>query len=289
MNGEPDFLKDIVTRETGVYRYQAYLQAGTSVFPLEKPYTHYNICDPYYDLSYIVVGNGVYVDHKGNRWPYYPGCLMQRFPGLLSDTIYHPGNYIDKFIVLPPQFHDALKACHVAAALSPIVDVGLSAYFCHRFDDIAESLRRQPEERLHLSMAEIFEFACELLAAAGASRHSSLMERAAELLGKKPEAKLSMPGVAAALNMSYANFRRVFTEYYGVSPVKYRIRKKLEQAQKLLRSGGRTVKEVAELFGYADQYVFSKQFKAHVGINPHDFSRSPAGRPRGTASAAQDK
>jgi len=84
-----------------------------------------------------------------------------------------------------------------------------------------------------------------------------------------------MPGIAESVGMGYANFRRAFTEYFGMSPIQYQIRTRVEEARRLLHTGRRTIKEVSEMLGYADQYTFSKQFKKYAGVTPFDLARGP--------------
>ncbi len=67
--------------------------------------------------------------------------------------------------------------------------------------------------------------------------------------------------------MGYDRFRKTFREVVGLSPGEYRIRRRIQEASRLLRSGT-PVGEVAHRLGYADQFAFSKQFKSRTATAP---------------------
>ena len=78
---------------------------------------------------------------------------------------------------------------------------------------------------------------------------------------------LSLEEIAEKCDMNYHTFRRQFLKTYGISPGKYRIRKRIETASRMLEQGV-SVGEVSELMGYPDIYTFSHQFKMVKGISP---------------------
>ena len=58
--------------------------------------------------------------------------------------------------------------------------------------------------------------------------YRSEMEEAIRLLEKDFREKITLQQLADAAGMSRTNFRRIFKEYYGIAPMEYRIRKKIE-------------------------------------------------------------
>lgn len=66
-------------------------------------------------------------------------------------------------------------------------------------------------------------------------------------------------------NLDY--FRRVFRRQVGLTPIKYQEFKCMERAMGLL-AAGRSVKQTAEMMGYADSYYFSRMFKHYIGVSP---------------------
>ena len=67
---------------------------------------------------------------------------------------------------------------------------------------------------------------------------------------------------------SYSKYHleRQFKKYYGISIVAYRNKKRMELAEKLLKT--KSVSYVSEKLGFTSIYVFSRAFKEHFGISP---------------------
>lgn len=62
-------------------------------------------------------------------------------------------------------------------------------------------------------------------------------------------------------------FRRAFRDRMGLTPQKFRERKRMEFAANRLGQG-LSVKAVAAELGYTDPYFFSRMFKRHLGASP---------------------
>ena len=66
----------------------------------------------------------------------------------------------------------------------------------------------------------------------------------------------------------------VFKENFGVGPVKYFIRLKMETAKKYLREKNYNITQISELLGYSSIHYFSRQFKSETGMSPIEYSNS---------------
>ena len=84
-------------------------------------------------------------------------------------------------------------------------------------------------------------------------------------------ADLEVASLAAAAQMSRRHFQRMFTEAYGISPVKYRIQARMEKACRLLREEGMSVAEIAAACGIGDSNYFSRLFRQQTGISPLEY------------------
>ena len=69
-------------------------------------------------------------------------------------------------------------------------------------------------------------------------------------------------------NMSEVNFRRLFKEYTGFSPIDYRNDLRLSNAKNKLQSGEYNVSEVAELCGFSNLSFFIRLYKKKYGYTP---------------------
>lgn len=84
---------------------------------------------------------------------------------------------------------------------------------------------------------------------------------------------LPIPEIAERLGISRSRLDRLFREKLDESPLEYRIRKKMERAARLLHTA-LSVKEVAYLLGYCNQFHFSNEFKRFHGVSPQAFQYS---------------
>ena len=96
----------------------------------------------------------------------------------------------------------------------------------------------------------------------------SLIAKGIRYLEEDPLQEKSIEEIAKMCAVSSGCFRRLFSEYAGVSPSVYRIRNKMEKAKVLLESGTCTVGEVSEKLGFSDVSYFSRLFKKYMGITP---------------------
>ncbi len=75
--------------------------------------------------------------------------------------------------------------------------------------------------------------------------------------------------MAEELGCSPGHFRRRFRRAMGMSPAAYQLRERMTRAAAMLRT--HDVQGTATALGYSDPFVFSRQFKAQVGVPPKVF------------------
>lgn len=68
--------------------------------------------------------------------------------------------------------------------------------------------------------------------------------------------------------MCEVNFRRLFVEYTGKSPIEYRNDLRLKKAKELLQSGEYNVSESAEAVGFSNLSFFTRLYKKKFGTSP---------------------
>ena len=83
---------------------------------------------------------------------------------------------------------------------------------------------------------------------------------------------LSVSYLSSLCGVSEVYFRRLFLHFFGVSPKEYMIKKRMDYARVLLRSGDFSVSETAALCGYAEPCHFSREFSRRVGVNPSQYT-----------------
>ncbi|MBN8219010.1 MAG: helix-turn-helix transcriptional regulator [Spirochaetes bacterium] len=79
--------------------------------------------------------------------------------------------------------------------------------------------------------------------------------------------------MAACLDLSPAYFARLFHRTTGFTPRVWLVREKIRLATARLAEGGFSVEAAAKSLAYTDFSLFSRQFKAVMGISPRQFKK----------------
>jgi AraC-like DNA-binding protein len=109
----------------------------------------------------------------------------------------------------------------------------------------------------------------QLSPAIGAEISNAVTRLADDLTGS-----VALRTVATESGLSYDTFRRRFTAQVGQSPSAFRTARRLQTAATLLRLTDMTHREIARTLGFADEFHFSRRFRAQFGIPPRDYRRS---------------
>lgn len=91
--------------------------------------------------------------------------------------------------------------------------------------------------------------------------------------------QISMGELCQALNYSPTYIIRVVKQHFGMTPMEYFNKMKIDEARRMLDSSDSIkIKDIADTLGFSNQHYFSKVFKQYVGCNPTDYkSRRSAG------------
>lgn len=79
---------------------------------------------------------------------------------------------------------------------------------------------------------------------------------------------LTIPALAARVNLSTSRFRDLFSAQTGMGPLQFLQRLRLRRARLLIERTFLTVKEVMALVGYNDPSHFSREFRREHGVAP---------------------
>ena len=94
------------------------------------------------------------------------------------------------------------------------------------------------------------------------------IERARAFIHEGADRPVSLEEVAGHAALSRFHLTRSFTQVFGLPPLAYHRRLRLEAAARLLKSDSTTPSELAEQLGYASLSAFTRAFRHNFGVPP---------------------
>jgi AraC-like DNA-binding protein len=137
---------------------------------------------------------------------------------------------------------------------------------------ISELRDKTPGFRQRASVAG-YEIMLELGNSVERSDKSVLLAKAVDLLEHHLSQKISLQKLAAALGSNTTSLHRAFHVKFGMSPINYFIKLKMDAAKSLLLNTSLPIQDIAERTGYSNQLYFSAEFHKRVGSAPREFRK----------------
>lgn len=104
--------------------------------------------------------------------------------------------------------------------------------------------------------------------------HHQIINKALQIVSSQIYGKLTIPSLAAAVNVSTSQLTNLFQTYLGVAPAKYITKIRLEESKILLSGRQMSIGEVASQLGYSSIQHFTKQFHSWYGYTPSAYIKS---------------
>lgn len=83
--------------------------------------------------------------------------------------------------------------------------------------------------------------------------------------------EISVTSIAKAFYLSETHVIRIFRDKYAETPKQYILRRKIEEAKRMLLETSLQIKEIAMILHFADSYHFSHTFKRYTKYSPEKF------------------
>lgn len=100
-----------------------------------------------------------------------------------------------------------------------------------------------------------------------------LIAEAVALLNSPGCLKENVTGISKSLHISRVTLFRLFKEKMSISPIEYLSKRRIQEAQKLLRESGLSISEIAILSGFNSAEYFQRCFKNSTGETPNRFRK----------------
>lgn len=91
------------------------------------------------------------------------------------------------------------------------------------------------------------------------------------LIDRQIPANIPVSQLARKVGMNINAFIRLFREKVGVTPARYAMQRRIENACQLLHHSSQSIDEIAANCGFCDRYHFTKVFTRNRGISPAAF------------------
>lgn len=228
---------------------------------------------PRYVMVIVLRGRGTFTDERGKEYPLESGSYFQRQPGIPhSDVIEPESGWIEAYLETGPLLYQSLRAMRIIHTENPAGKLKEISGLPERVWTLIHELRNAPEERLPefaVSMLELLRrFQADAEAVHPGGEKDNIIELACHALGTDFTHDVDLHDFCARHGWGYEHFRKIFKARIGVSPWRYRVRRKLDAASALLQDRQRTIAEIADTLGYSSAYEFSAQFKRYIGVSP---------------------
>ncbi len=106
---------------------------------------------------------------------------------------------------------------------------------------------------------------------------SPYIARAYDLIEKRfGDPKFNVHALASELKLNDNYFSVLFKKNTGAPPIRALLRTRMENAAKMLRFTDKTVREIAFLCGFSDEFYFSRSFKGYFGCAPLAYRKREA-------------
>lgn len=157
----------------------------------------------------------------------------------------------------------------------PVAD---SSFFVKEFRQIRQLLHTPvPGGKLE-AVQRLYTVLLQLLRASAKeytpSRTRQLLQPAVQYLTEHYfEPDITNDRLASLCGISSVYFRKRFEAAFGMPPIRYLHRLRIQNAKDILASDYGSVTRVAESVGYASVYHFSKMFKLYTGQSPMQFAK----------------
>lgn len=241
-----------------------------------------------YAVVMVFAGAGRYRDPGGRDQPIGPGDAIVVRPD--RPHWYGPSDrhWGELFVIFEGPFFDLLFESGVPGADEPVRRLAPIEGWMSRFEDL---LGATPPEEPVAAIAELLDFARLLVAILAGGAPEPIADDdpiglAKRLLAGDLAAELELPAIAERCGLTYETFRRRFAREVGASPGRYRDERRIEAAVDLLTGTRLPHRVIAGTLGFADEYHFSKRFRALTGESPRAL-RVPRLAPRDPRSEAQ--
>lgn len=211
-------------------------------------------------------GESIY-EINGKKYTVSPGkvLLVPEF----TPYLFRSWGYQHKYVL-------EIKGSHLSSILSSLHLNRTALYNVEEFADFLKKLKAIGD---HVDTEDRNEFISlmgqcyELIASIALEKlekqsSHTLLPRILEFLELDFERKLSIADLENFTGISKMSLIRMIKKHTGMTPIQYRIARKMERAVYFLQVPDMSIKEIAYRLGYCNQFYFAEEFRRVMGRSP---------------------
>ena len=131
---------------------------------------------------------------------------------------------------------------------------------------------RQPGYELVIE-GLVYELLAEIVRMSGPGHRGLWVARARDYVAQHFRDRISLRDVALYAGVHPSHLAVAFREAYGCTVGEYARNLRVEHARRAIQSGTRTLSEIAQNAGFADQSHLTRLFRERMGVTPGDYRR----------------
>jgi len=231
-----------------------------------------------YAIIYLVDGEGRFEDSLGYTTAIRPGDLMFVFPEI--GHRYGPQSHQtwnEFYLVFEGPIFDLWRQSGLLNPDRPVHHVEPVDYWLDRFESVLGAPREPGYSPPLLEVCRLQTALAEALVGGPKGpaypEQMQWVSRACALLDSDLRPGVGIDSFAERFGMTPDSFRKRFTRVLGISPARYRAKRMIDRACRLMASGQLTDKQIADQLGFCDEFHFSRRFKQMTGVNPRTYRK----------------
>jgi len=223
------------------------------------------------NFSLILNGSGEF-HRKGRIWKVEAPCVITQWPGEYLE--YGPtephGYWSELFLVYSGLLMPALVQLGFIEDTRPVWPISNPSALRPLLEELSRCLAAKEKSARIDRIAE--RIILETLVPPHAHA-SSLILKASEAIQDNWQSPLNLESLARRCNMSVSTFQRRWNESMGITPARFALGLRLQEACRLLIETSESITGVANVCGFADEFYFSRCFRRQFGIPPRTYRK----------------
>ena len=232
-----------------------------------------------YQLVYITEGKGVFSNDMGIH-PVKAGTMLLVRPN--EHHRYRPNKqtgWVEYFIGFNGDLVSHFYKREEFLNAKPVFHCGIRESFFDIYYKIFQLLKEEKPGFQQISSGLILQLIGKMAAHQKQGDFSgkaieSIIQKARLQIRENIESHIDLQELANSYHVGYANFRKMFKRYTGISPRQYHLELKLMRAKELILTSEKSIKEISQELQFESIHYFSRYFKKKMGYSPTELRKT---------------